>query len=431
MGKRKKVPVNWGHQHQSSTRRHLLSNDRVVKKEKYERMRTESNQGELLMPTKKTWNHLPFNMIEIVIALMIIMTVLVSIVALLPKGIEANRDALSRIAAADAADQFFNQYSAMLQQDWNYVRKLPTSKPDLSQINEQELTFSNENVLNNEDLEIHFAAPSASTSFAELNEAQATGIFKIRHRTASNKTDFTATMAVWAEFPDLNIEGAPAELGDAAEVRIKAEISWPASVKYEHRQKKIYEYQVYRPDLHGREANSMFEVPCKSAWAIEQGTSTPRLMFYVMSSESSTNRVEGEIQGLNNGVKVDAMTIVSDGTIFFINNASGEGSSTLYRINPGEIDHVSSTPVNAIKVGSTGLEAGSYSELTGMIVVGQKLYAVTRRSKELYEVNPQTAQIRKVSDIEQSGSFEIGAMTVATSGVYLSRIDRSKTEIWK
>ncbi|RMD81837.1 MAG: hypothetical protein D6820_04590, partial [Lentisphaerae bacterium] len=385
-----------------------------------------------MAPNKQTkWVLAPFNMIEIVIALMIIMTVLVSIIALLPKGIEANRDALSRIAAADAADQFFNQYSAMLQRDWNNVKKIPRTKPDLREINDQQLTYSSENVLDNDELQINFAAPSANTSFQELNETQATGIFRIRHRTANNKTDFEAVMAVWAEFPELDVEGAPAELGDAAEIRLKAEISWPASVKYEHRQKKVYDYRVYRPDLHGREANSMFEVPCKSAWTIEQGTSTPRLMVYVMDSDSSTNRVEGEIRGLDNGSEVDALTVVSDGTIFFINNASGEGNSTLYRINPGEIDHVSSTPVNATKVGSTGLQAGSNSEITGLIPVGQKLYAVTRRSKELYEVNPQTAAVRKIADIERNGTFEISAVAVTSTGVYLSRTDKSKTQIWK
>ena len=73
--------------------------------------------------------HRPFNMVEIVVALVIILVALIGILGLMPHSIEANNDAMQRAAAGDAADQFLHHFAARITENWVENETLPETKP--------------------------------------------------------------------------------------------------------------------------------------------------------------------------------------------------------------------------------------------------------------------------------------------------------------
>ena len=151
------------------------------------------------MKCKTPIQRLLFNMVEVVIALVIVMVALIGIMGMIPHGIEANYNAMTRSSAADAADQFLHYMASRVEQDWVETEAFPDAKnADAS----SGLIFSDKPLLENDRLLIQFEAANAESEWLDEDSGIAEminnkGIFKIAQRTAANTTDFTGEIRAW------------------------------------------------------------------------------------------------------------------------------------------------------------------------------------------------------------------------------------------
>ena len=73
-----------------------------------------------------------YSMIEMALAIGVVAVGMISVLALFPVGLDANRDAVAESYAADAADMFLNFFAQSLKSDptvWTTFAALPTTKP--------------------------------------------------------------------------------------------------------------------------------------------------------------------------------------------------------------------------------------------------------------------------------------------------------------
>jgi len=173
------------------------------------------------MKTKR-W---PFNMVEIVIAMVIILVALVGVLGLLPSSIEANADAVNRSAAADAADQFLHYMAARIEKDWADTAALPDTKPTAES---STMLFSTAGFMKSSALEVSFESPSETAEFDPA--VHNSGIFRVKQKSTASISDFEGEVRAWKSTneygkdfvtpgttvvrgtpPAANIPGAPAE----------------------------------------------------------------------------------------------------------------------------------------------------------------------------------------------------------------------------
>lgn len=169
--------------------------------------------------------------------------------------------------------------------------------------------------------------------------------------------------------------------------------------------------------------------PPLTLWAVDDDDAI--LHYYSLSEGSEFVNVEGEIEGiLDDDEDFEALTLDTDGTIYLMNN---DGTSTLYKINPTELDKDGETPVNAIYIGDTGLSAGnSNHEITSMQVINGNLYGIGKKSKKVWQINTSTAAVTQVATLNVSGSFHTDGLTQGSDGtVYLTKTKNSNSELWK
>ena len=180
---------------------------------------------------------LPFNMVEIVIALAIIMVALIGIMGLIPPSIKAGQDAVNRSNAADAADQFLRYMASRLAQNWNEEVAFPSEKPTG---NDQEMVFSSESLIADAKMRIYFETPNELASWnPEVNN---NGVFKIVQMTGENNTDFKGVLRAWKELTEYGEgENRPKSL------TLYTEVSWPATKPYEKRDTAKYQLEMFKP----------------------------------------------------------------------------------------------------------------------------------------------------------------------------------------
>lgn len=165
------------------------------------------------MKCKPPIQRLLFNMVEVVIALVIVMVALIGIMGMIPHGIEANYNAMTRSSAADAADQFLHYMASRVEQDWVETEAFPDAKnADAS----SGLIFSDNPLLENDRLLIQFEAANAESEWLDEDSGIAEminnkGIFKIAQRTAANTTDFTGEIRAWRTLYEVGPGGSEAD----------------------------------------------------------------------------------------------------------------------------------------------------------------------------------------------------------------------------
>lgn len=165
-----------------------------------------------------------------------------------------------------------------------------------------------------------------------------------------------------------------------------------------------------------------------TVWAVDDDSAI--LHYYTLSEGNEFVNVEGAIEGIQTNKDVEALTLGSDGTIYFINNV---GTSQLYSIDPQEFDKDGSTPVAATYIGDTGLAAGSSShEITNLQEIGDTLYGIGKKSKKVWKINTSTGSVTQVGTLNVSGSFRTDGLTVGSDdSVYLIKTKSQNSELWK
>ena len=174
----------------------------------------------------KTQLKIPFNMVEIVIALVIILVALVGILGLMPRNTATSQDAISRSSAADGADQVLRRLKMQLVADTTgtEIGNIPTAK---YAGDDRQVPFTADFSNLTSKLSITYD-PVASPKYRAL---------KITQRTDVNQTDFEGIMRLWRT--------ETAATGGKQET-INAEVSWPANVEYAKRNKQVYSYDLFK-----------------------------------------------------------------------------------------------------------------------------------------------------------------------------------------
>lgn len=187
-----------------------------------------------------------------------------------------------------------------------------------------------------------------------------------------------------------------------------------------------------------------YDTPRISLWGIR---GTPPTLYYHSLEERDSGwawiHPEGEVLVAGGGaLNIDDFTVAPNGTMYFINNVSGTNSS-LYKIRPIDLDNNPATPVTARLVGPTGLIAGDSTEIRGLTFIAHDttgrngvLYAVTWKTKKIYELSLENGAASFVSDIiPKTGlptdPFHIDAMTQDLVGTIYFVRNNAKSELWK
>lgn len=200
-----------------------------------------------------------------------------------------------------------------------------------------------------------------------------------------------------------------------------------------------------RMELVKTESTIPFDTPRISLWGIR---GTPPVLYHHSLSERDSGRAwifpEGQLvlPGAPS-VNVDDFTVAPNGTMYFVNNLAGS-NAILYRIRPTTLDNNPATQVVAEVVGPTGLVGASDHEIRGLTFIARTasgkngvLYAVTWKSKRVYELSLQNGIASFVANIVPNGvaattDFWADAITQDLAGaIYLVRNNFNRSELWR
>ena len=182
----------------------------------------------------KTQLKIPFNMVEIVIALVIILVALVGILGLMPRTTATSQDAISRSSAADGADQALRHLKAQV---------TARGKTELVKIPLEAQKYTGED----RTVQVQLTQPLVGTASTDGVGIAWDGtdyrLLKVTQRTDTNQTDFEGIMRLWRSVVT-NEEKAHPERTVVEQNTVYAEVSWPANVAYDKRSKKLYSYEL-------------------------------------------------------------------------------------------------------------------------------------------------------------------------------------------
>ena len=159
---------------------------------------------------RKSGARAPFNLVEVIIALVIIMVVLVGIMGVMPSGMNANADALARSNGSDAADQFLHFMATKIEMTPTTADHLQTKAAmdtEVGSLDDRTVLFGDNNLLTenlasgatnalSEAVNIRFRAANVSEQWPP---AANTSLFKVTHFTKDLATDFVGTLRAWKE----------------------------------------------------------------------------------------------------------------------------------------------------------------------------------------------------------------------------------------
>lgn len=194
--------------------------------------------------TATSFRRLPFNMIEVVLALAVVAIGMLSILGLIPIGTKATRDAIGSSYAADRADFLLHYIAAKATTTggWGIITGLPTTnKPD---------TDSPAGPI--EDWTLVQDDLYSTASYPDNNGPTIYRLHRTRISKGEEKVDFDAVVTIWttqtssASFNGTNwVNGGPAALSERAQ--LNAEVSWPSSLDYEDRNRMSFSLEVAAP----------------------------------------------------------------------------------------------------------------------------------------------------------------------------------------
>lgn len=200
-----------------------------------------------------------FNMVEIALAMAIIAIGISSILVLFPVGLNASKSAIADNNLADVAEYLLGYYKHFILNEFRNNRSIYDNlkdEPTSEDMNTQDWT--------------------SITNFANLKNATGSlenRVFKFEQTTTPSGSstpvvDFSAVAKIWVPaFPspapagttfvlqsrNWNATGAPYSsqyipaTGNYA-ITVCLELSWPAEVPYQHREKRVFVQELYNPE---------------------------------------------------------------------------------------------------------------------------------------------------------------------------------------
>lgn len=188
-----------------------------------------------------------FNLVEILLAMMVVGIALLAIIGLIPIGINASQKAVGNNYAADSADQTLGFYAAWLRENWTAAVQtpgiIPESPPDISTLNDFAAVESD-------------TASSSEDGGSLYNITSLNGVYRIKQVTNTTdgaQLDFDAIVRVWKspttgwEYDGSNW-AARTDSNYDKRVQLNVEVSWPSVKPYSGRQKRFYVIEVSNPN---------------------------------------------------------------------------------------------------------------------------------------------------------------------------------------
>ncbi len=191
-----------------------------------------------------------FTLVEITLAIGIIAMGMVGVMALLPIGFNATRDAIGDNVSSDLADQFLHLMAMQAQR--NSAAWVAWVGPSGS-ISETKPNNASE------ELELKAVFPGGATPNADpilpgtsVYATDKTGVF---HAEAGNSlvTDFRAVIAVWKSVPRIAVYNTDTSAWDHTGygynqvAALNMEISWPLEKPYAQREKRYCYLEIFKP----------------------------------------------------------------------------------------------------------------------------------------------------------------------------------------
>ena len=188
-----------------------------------------------------------FTLVEITMAIGIIGIGMTGVMALLPIGFNATRDAMADNYSSNMADQFLHIIASQAKQNWATWIVGSTKIKEFMPIFDPPDTPDKGNALFG-DGSGGMITPTTVDAFG-LYETSISGVYYAEARSGSIK-DFSAHIKVWKSPVRTSIfEGSwtvwPAEYDQAAALNL--EISWPVEKPYNLREKRYYYMEIFKP----------------------------------------------------------------------------------------------------------------------------------------------------------------------------------------
>jgi type II secretory pathway pseudopilin PulG len=202
----------------------------------------------------------PFNLIELMLALGVIVIGLVSVLALFPIGANANRDAAAGNYSSQSAEQTLSLIARHITEsfaNWDtFVADLDgnTATPTLlvtcsgpAAMETYMATWDGFDVKDYVNPST-FNLGTPDTIFQDDTTRYDQGfLIKSRHTNSDGEfvNDFEAMAFIWQENLDVKGNPIPLKYGTC----LNMEISWPAQLPYARRQKATYRLEVFNPHM--------------------------------------------------------------------------------------------------------------------------------------------------------------------------------------
>ena len=207
-----------------------------------------------------------FNLVEIALAIAIIAIGMSSILVMFPVGINATKSSIAQNNMTDIAEYMQGLFQGLLYQQWDNekgVREM-TSLAEHSSTNYTSSRAKYKAAIDESDLEaFSLSNPNYFPNLRHLKNTQGVYIFQ---QTTGENVDFSAAVMVWWEkITDLYdywqssgsvtkysipVKGE-ALAGKSADhdiaIRLCIEVSWPAEIPYENREKQLYVQEISNP----------------------------------------------------------------------------------------------------------------------------------------------------------------------------------------
>lgn len=211
---------------------------------------------------------LQFNLVEIALAMAILAIGMSSILVLFPVGVNATKSSVAQNNMSDIAEYMTGLYQALLYQQW---KKDGTVKDMTSLTVRPSTNYTTAHTkyaaaIDEDDLEAFFS--TNSNYFPNLRRLKDTSGVYVFQQTTGDNVDFSAAVMVWWEkisdlydywqnpstptkYPiplkgdSLGVNNASADIA----IRLYIEVSWPAEIPYENREKQLYIQELSNPQF--------------------------------------------------------------------------------------------------------------------------------------------------------------------------------------
>lgn len=182
-----------------------------------------------------------FNMVEIALAMAVIALGVISIMALFPVGLNANRDSMAVSYAADVGDQFVHQLEEMLRRPAGWTTYITGGGIPATYDAARADYFTGTVVPNTQDS--MWAGPANTGAYRLLRYVDVNA--NSTYEEGTDILDFEAIVLVWQDSVTVPHGTGSTNLPASMAVALNVEISWPARLPHSQRQKTFFRKEVF------------------------------------------------------------------------------------------------------------------------------------------------------------------------------------------